>query len=492
MLVELRRAARADREAAQQQVERVADRVRVGVRPEVARALALAPAHHQRPRPLLVDGHGEERIALVVAQPDVEPRVVLLDQRELEHQRLDLVAHRRPLDRLRGLDHLAGARMEILRRLEVVREALAQIGRLADVDHPAVGVLELVRAGGVGDRAGRWTLHHLVFRLRAPRPVPWRRGRPLLVLQTRPARPQRSLVPDRPDRVRYRRRFRRRVRRVVADLRHRAGRQAVPHQARADPREGPRRPDLAHRDVAARQRIRRPLALDGRLDRPALVLRRSPRGAVGRTKFGIFLAAVIILPGIVGTALDLTQAGVRPIQIAVLLVFIAEYPNLRFFFGIPAWALGVVYVLTDILQLTGARAGERVLFYLISLAIAALAARSIGLLAAYPWIPRIPIGDSGGSRRRARRGHHGARRRHGRQSSRDRGGRRQPSPIRRRWWIRPRSTRCSTRSPPRGWIHSRVRRSDASTTCRRSSASADSRRAHRGHVKVGTLLGAAD
>ena len=60
----------------------------------------------------------------------------------------------------------------------------------------------------------------------------------------------------------------------------------------------------------------------------------------GRTKFGIFLAAVIILPGIVGTLLDLPQAGCRPVQIVVLLVFIAEYPNLRFFFGIPAWVLG--------------------------------------------------------------------------------------------------------------------------------------------------------
>ena len=113
----------------------------------------------------------------------------------------------------------------------------------------------------------------------------------------------------------------------------------------------------------------------------------------GRTKFGIFLAAVIILPGIVGTFLDLPQAGCRPVQIVVLLVFIAEYPNLRFFFGIPAWALGLVVVVTDILQLTGSRAGDRVLFYLISLAIAAVAARSIGLLAAYPWIPRVPIGD---------------------------------------------------------------------------------------------------
>jgi hypothetical protein len=113
----------------------------------------------------------------------------------------------------------------------------------------------------------------------------------------------------------------------------------------------------------------------------------------GRTKFGIFLAAVIVLPGIVGTLLDLPQAGCRPIQLVVLLVYIAEYPNVRFFFGIPAWALGLIYVVTDILQLTGSRAGDRLLFYVISLAIAAVAARSIGLLAAYPWIPRVPIGD---------------------------------------------------------------------------------------------------
>jgi hypothetical protein len=60
--------------------------------------------------------------------------------------------------------------------------------------------------------------------------------------------------------------------------------------------------------------------------------------------------------------------------------------------------LGLVYVLTDILQLTGTRAGEQLLFYVISLAIAAVSARSIGLLAAYPWIPGIPIGDGGRSR----------------------------------------------------------------------------------------------
>jgi hypothetical protein len=113
----------------------------------------------------------------------------------------------------------------------------------------------------------------------------------------------------------------------------------------------------------------------------------------GRTKFSIFLVAIIVVPGIVGTLLDLPQFGVRPVQLVVLLVFVAEYPNVRFFFGIPAWVIGVIYVLTDILQITGARAGDRLLFYVISLAIAAIAARSIGLLTAYPWIPRVPIGD---------------------------------------------------------------------------------------------------
>ena len=61
---------------------------------------------------------------------------------------------------------------------------------------------------------------------------------------------------------------------------------------------------------------------------------------VGRTKFAWYLAAIIVIPGLVGTALDLPQYGIHTIQLVVLLAFIAEYPNVRFFFGIPAWVLG--------------------------------------------------------------------------------------------------------------------------------------------------------
>lgn len=122
---------------------------------------------------------------------------------------------------------------------------------------------------------------------------------------------------------------------------------------------------------------------------------------IGRSRMTVLLLSIIILPGIVGTLLDLPQAGVRSIEIAMLLIFIAEYPNMRFFFGIPAWVLGIVYVVTDILQISGARANRQLIFYLVSLAIAALAARAVGMLTAYPWIPHVPLPVGSGKTGRA-------------------------------------------------------------------------------------------
>ena len=87
---------------------------------------------------------------------------------------------------------------------------------------------------------------------------------------------------------------------------------------------------------------------------------------------------IIVIPGLVGTLLDLPQAGVHTMQLVVLLTFIAEYPNLRFFFGIPAWVLGAIYVAAEVLQLTGDRAGRQLLFFVVSLLVGALAARAVG------------------------------------------------------------------------------------------------------------------
>ena len=68
---------------------------------------------------------------------------------------------------------------------------------------------------------------------------------------------------------------------------------------------------------------------------------------IGRVRMTILIAAMIVLPGVIGTLLDLPQAGVRSLAIGLLLIYIAEYPHTPFFFGIPAWILGIVYVATD-------------------------------------------------------------------------------------------------------------------------------------------------
>ena len=96
---ELAVGAGADRERAQQQVEGVADGVGVAVGTEVAVALAAPAPHHHGPGPLVEGGHAQERVRLVVGVAHVEPGPVALDERELEHQSLDLVCHLDPFHR---------------------------------------------------------------------------------------------------------------------------------------------------------------------------------------------------------------------------------------------------------------------------------------------------------------------------------------------------------------------------------------------------------
>ncbi len=85
--------------------------------------------------------------------------------------------------------------------------------------------------------------------------------------------------------------------------------------------------------------------------------------------------------------------------------FIAEYPNVRFFFGIPAWVLGVVYVAAEVLQLTGDRAGRATCCSSSSRSSSALSPRAPSACSRpIPWIPKISRATSAhASRRRSRR-----------------------------------------------------------------------------------------
>ncbi len=163
------RAAGAGREDAQQHVEGLADRPRVGVRAEVPHALAPRPAVDVQPRELLVHRDGQHRVGLVVAVADVEPRVELLDPVVLELEGLDLGAHHGPLDAGGRGDHLPGARVQAGEVGEVRVEPLAQALGLADVDDPAVRVGEAVHPRGLRDgprgRAVRGGIGHDLTRV---------------------------------------------------------------------------------------------------------------------------------------------------------------------------------------------------------------------------------------------------------------------------------------------------------------------------------------
>jgi hypothetical protein len=89
----------------------------------------------------------QHQVVLVVAQVDVEARLMLLDQRVLEQQRLFLV---RGDDRLDVGHDPVEQRHEVAvvarRRLEVLPHAVAQHAGLADVDRLAAAVLHDVDA----------------------------------------------------------------------------------------------------------------------------------------------------------------------------------------------------------------------------------------------------------------------------------------------------------------------------------------------------------
>jgi hypothetical protein len=64
--------------------------------------------------------------------------------------------------------------------------------------------------------------------------------------------------------------------------------------------------------------------------------------------------------------------------------------------------LGAVFVGIEVLQLLGLREEEGIVFLFVTIATAALTARSMGLATSLPWIPKIPWPGSGASARRRR------------------------------------------------------------------------------------------
>ena len=85
---------------------------------------------------------------------------MLLDQAVLEHERFEFITNLDPLHGFGRGHHLRGPGSKIDRILEIVRQTRAETFGLPHIDDATVDVLELIRAGLVGNRAGRRSLHH--------------------------------------------------------------------------------------------------------------------------------------------------------------------------------------------------------------------------------------------------------------------------------------------------------------------------------------------
>ena len=122
---------------------------------------------------------------------------------------------------------------------------------------------------------------------------------------------------------------------------------------------------------------------------------------VGRVRYAWMLLLLAFIPGLVATALEINIAGIRPVEIAVFVVFCMALPDVRFFGGIPAWVFAVVIVGIEVLQLLGLREAEVIVLLAVTLATGILTGRSFGVLNQYGWIPNL--GRQGAKQKRQAR-----------------------------------------------------------------------------------------
>ncbi len=104
-------------------------------------------------RVLLSDGQLQVEVVLIVLEPDVESRPVVLDEVALEDQRLNLICAPHELEVVDAPHHLVDPRRLRVAGREVLTQAVAQAQGFADVDDLRFRVAEQVNAWIVRHRA---------------------------------------------------------------------------------------------------------------------------------------------------------------------------------------------------------------------------------------------------------------------------------------------------------------------------------------------------
>jgi hypothetical protein len=118
---------------------------------------------------------------------------------------------------------------------------------------------------------------------------------------------------------------------------------------------------------------------------------------LGKKKMAWFLGLITVGLGMLWVAVIKvsTQYGqlfaLNQLELMVLLVFIAEYPQRRFFFNIPGWVIGAIIVGIYVLGYVGNRDWLLLLNFALGLVLTALVARSMGLLSEWRGAPHVHV-----------------------------------------------------------------------------------------------------
>lgn len=122
------------------------------------------------------------------------------------------------------------------------------------------------------------------------------------------------------------------------------------------------------------------------------------RNELGKVRFAwllvAFTAVLSFLTVVFGAVLDPSYllAGLGMLEMMVVLLWIAQWPDRMFMFNIPAWLFGVILVGIQLIQYLGYRSWVMLLVFVVGLAVNAFVARQFGLLDRFPWIPQVAGG----------------------------------------------------------------------------------------------------
>jgi hypothetical protein len=132
----------------------------------------------------------------------------------------------------------------------------------------------------------------------------------------------------------------------------------------------------------------------------------------GRAKFVTWVLALTIVPALIltmlgplGDSIDfMIQFGLSNLFLGGIWVYAATYPGVKWFEVVPLWALAAVFTVLNLLQFTGTDQTGQVIFLLVSIGVALVAGRSLGLATGWP-IPHLPldgIGTGSSGRRKSK------------------------------------------------------------------------------------------